>query len=77
MQERSFSPDLTGSNESLDDLLSRLKLQLSRVKVQPGRRDLPPDDDHFYSGRRPKGGGAAAEAPIPKRERAPVDCHAG
>lgn len=67
MHERSFSPDLTGSNESLDDLLARLKFQLSRVKVQPGR-DLPPDDDHFYTGRWPKGGCSAAEAPVPKSE---------
>lgn len=73
MHERSFSPDLTGSNESLDDLLTRLKIQLSRVKVQPGR-DLPPDEDHFYSGRRPKGGCSAAEAPLPKHEQGLADC---
>ena len=73
MHERSFSPDLTGSNESLDDLLTRLKHQLSRVKVQPGR-DLPPDEDHFYTGRRPKGGCSAAEAPLPAADRGLVDC---
>jgi hypothetical protein len=75
MHERSFSPDLKGSNETLEDLLSRLKLQLSREKVRPGR-NLPPDDDHFYTGRRPKGGGSAAEAPIPKSDRALADCRA-
>lgn len=73
MHERSFSPDLTGSNESLDDLLTRLKNQLSRVKVQPGR-DLPPDEDHFFTGRRPKGGCSAAEAPLPKHETGLADC---
>jgi hypothetical protein len=75
MHERSFSPDLTGSNESLDDLLSRLKIQLSRVKVRPGR-DLPPDEDHIYTGRWPKGGCSAAEAPLPKREAPVADCYA-
>ena len=75
MHERSFSPDLKGSNESLEDLLSRLKLQLSREKVQRNRV-LPPDDDHFYTGRRPKGGCSAAEAPIPKSDRGLADCRA-
>jgi hypothetical protein len=75
MHERSFSPDLTGSNESLDDLLSRLKFQLSRVKARPGR-DLPPDEDHFYTGRWPKGGCSAAEAPLPKADKSLADCYA-
>ena len=73
MHEHSFRPDLTGSNESLEDLLSRLKAQLSRPKATLGR-DLPPDDDHFYTGRWPKGGAAAAEAPLPSAERGLADC---
>jgi hypothetical protein len=73
MRERSFRPDLTGSEESLDDLLSRLKAQLSRPKARPGR-DIPPDFGHFVSSRRPKGGAGGAEAPLPKPERGLQDC---
>ncbi|WP_041373426.1 hypothetical protein [Phenylobacterium zucineum] len=74
MHERSFRPDLTGSDESLDDLLTRLKAQLSRPKA-PGR-DLPPDEDHFVTSRWPRGGAGGAEAPLPKPERPPADCFA-
>jgi len=74
MQERSFRKDLTGSDESLDDLLSRLKAQLSRPKARPGRYP-PPDSDHFVTSRRPLGGAGGAEAPLPV-ERALPDCYA-
>ena len=71
MQERSFRQDLTGSQESLDDLLSRLKAQLSRPKARPGRYP-PPDSGHFVTSHRPAAG---AEAPLPV-ERAAPDCFA-
>ena len=74
MQERSFRQDLTGSDESLDDLLSRLKSQLSRPKARPGRYP-PPDSDHFVTSRRPMGGAGGAEAPLPI-EPPPQDCYA-
>jgi hypothetical protein len=74
MQERSFRQDLTGSDESLDDLLSRLKAQLSRPKARPGRYP-PPDSGHFVTSRWPRGGAGGAEAPLPA-ERAPPDCFA-
>ena len=72
MQDRSFRQDLTGSDESLDDLLSRLKAQLSRPKARPGRR---PPDGHFVTSRRPRGGTGGAEAPLPV-ERPIQDCFA-
>ena len=74
MSTRSFTQDLTGSNESLEDLLSRLRLQLSRPRAFKGR-DLPPDFGHFVTSRRPSGGLGGAEAPITP-DRPPVDCHA-
>ena len=73
MSARSFTPDLTGSDESLEDLLSRLRLQLSRPKVRPGRNP-PPDFGEFVTSRRPLGGAGGAEAPLPTVERAPADC---
>lgn len=73
MQERSFRQDLTGSDESLDDLLSRLKAQLSRPKARPGRYP-PPDSGHFVTSRRPLGGAGGAEAPIPIERPAPDCC---
>ena len=72
MSTRSFRPDLTGSDETLEDLLSRLKSQLSRPKVRPGR-DLPPDFGHFVTSRRPRGGAGGAEAPLPKVEKGLAD----
>ena len=75
MQERSFRQDLTGSQESLDDLLSRLKAQLSRPKARPGRFP-PPDSGHFVTSRRPLGGCGGAEAPVPKPDHGLADCHA-
>ena len=72
MSNRCFRPDLTGSDESLEDLLSRLKSQLSRPKVRPGR-DLPPDFGHFVTSRRPLGGSGGAEAPLPQLDRGLAD----
>lgn len=75
MQERSFRQDVTGSDESLDDLLSRLKAQLSRPKART-IRNPPFDLGHFVTSRRPLGGAGGAEAPLPKVERPPADCYA-
>ena len=75
MSERTFRQDLTGSDESLDDLLARLKAQLSRPRVRPGRRG-PPDEGHFVTSRRPFGGAGGAEAPLPKAEPPIQDCYA-
>jgi hypothetical protein len=72
MSNRSFRPDLAGSDETLDDFLSRLKSQLSRPKVSPGR-DLPPDFGHFVTSRRPRGGAGGAEAHLPKVEKGLAD----
>lgn len=74
MQERSFRQDLTGSDESLEDLLSRLKAQIARPKAHPGRYP-PPDSEHFVTSRRPLGGAGGAEAPVPIERPAP-DCFA-
>ena len=73
MTERSFIQDLTGSDESLDDLLTRLKTQLSRPKVRPGRRG-PPDAGHLVTSRWPRGGAGGAEAPLPKADPPVQDC---
>ena len=59
MSERTFRKDLAGSDESLDDFLSRLKAQLSRPKARPDR-DVPPDFGHFVTSRRPPGGAGGA-----------------
>jgi hypothetical protein len=69
MRNRQLKPDLTGSSETLDDLLERLR-SLSKQPVRPKRR--PPGFGHFVSSRRPPGGCGAAEAPIPV-ERALAD----
>ncbi|WP_337186666.1 hypothetical protein [Phenylobacterium sp.] len=74
MSERSFHPDLTGSDESLNDLLARLKAQLSRPRARPNRYP-PPDSGHFVTSRRPQNGSGGAEAPIPVDRPLP-DCHA-
>lgn len=73
MSERTFRQDLTGSDESLEDLLMRLKAQLSRPKARPGRNP-PRDTSHFVTSRRPRGGSGGAEAPLPKPDRALPDC---
>ena len=81
MTERSFRKDLAGSDESLDDLLARLKADLSvtRPKIKPwlGRRWFrPPDAGHFVTSRGPRGGAGGAEAPLPKADPPPADCYA-
>ena len=74
MQERSFRQDLTGTDESLEDLLKRLKGQLTRPKARSDRYP-PPDSDHFVTSRRPLSGSGGAEAPLPV-ERPCADCFA-
>ena len=64
MTYASLKADLTGSSESLDDLLERLR-SLSKQPVAPKGRRFPPGFGHFVSSRRPPGGAGAAEAPIP------------
>ena len=81
MTERSFQQDLTGSDETLDDLLARLKAELMqpRLKLKPrmGRRWFrPPDAGHFVTSRGPRGGAGGAEAPLPKADPPPADCYA-
>ena len=72
MQERSFRPDLTGSDESLEDLLARLKSL--RPKARAGRYP-PPDSEHFVTSKRPLSGSGGAEAPLPVEPPA-QDCYA-
>lgn len=74
MADRTFKPDLTGSNETLDALLERLR-SFSRRPAFRGR-DLPPDFGHFVTSRRPRGGAGGAEAPIPADLR-PLELYAG
>jgi hypothetical protein len=62
MIDRQLKPDLTGSSETLDDLLERLR-SLSKRPVRP--KGMPPGFGHFVSSRRPPGGMGGAEAPIP------------
>lgn len=64
MTNASLKADLTGSSESLDDLLERLR-SLSKQPTGPKGRRFPPGFGHFVSSRRPPGGAGAAEAPIP------------
>jgi hypothetical protein len=73
MADRQFKPDLTGSDETLEHLLARLRSTLRRP-ARP-RRDGPSDWDHFVTSRRPHGGAGGAEAPIP-RERPVPDAYA-
>lgn len=84
MTERSFRAD-RGGDESLDDLLARLKADLARPRspVPPElqatprmRRWRPPDAGHFVTSRRPLGGAGGAEAPVPVETPAP-DCNGG
>ncbi len=75
MSERSFRQDLAGSDESLHDLLTRLKAQLRKPKAQPGRNP-PWDEDHFVTTRRPPRGAGGAEAPVPRPDRPPLECRA-
>ena len=66
MADRQFKPDLTGSDETLEHLLARLRSTLRRP-AHP-RRDGPEDWDHFVTSRRPPRGAGGAEAPIPREK---------
>ncbi|MDB5418820.1 MAG: hypothetical protein JWP50_2239 [Phenylobacterium sp.] len=72
MTHRQLKPDLTGSSETLDDLLGRLR-SISRKPVRP--KGFPPGFGHFVSSRRPPGGMGGAEAPIPA-DKVIADCFA-
>jgi hypothetical protein len=72
MADRQFKPDLTGSNETLERLLERLRSYSVRAPFRSW--DLPADRDfRFTSGRPPRGAGSA-EAPIPKDAPLPDLC---
>ena len=61
MADRQFKPDLTGSDETLEHLLDRLRSFSVKKPSRPGREDW----DHYVSSRRPPRGAGGAEAPIP------------
>jgi hypothetical protein len=63
MTDRTFTPDLTGSNETLEALLERLR-SFGKLRPARGGRDLPPDFGEFVTSRRPRGGAGGAEAPM-------------
>ncbi|MET0273269.1 MAG: hypothetical protein ABW360_09785 [Phenylobacterium sp.] len=65
MADRQFKPDLTGSDETLEHLLARLRS--FRLRPVP-RREVPPDWDDFVTNRRPPKGAGGAEAPISRPE---------
>lgn len=64
MVDRQFKPDLTGSGETLETLLARLRASLRRP-ARPNRNRPSDWDDFVTSGRPPRGAGGA-EAPIPQ-----------
>jgi hypothetical protein len=72
MTDRQFKPDLTGSDETLEHLLERLRS--FRVR-RPSRKGLPSDREFRFDSRRPLSGAGGAEAPIPKEAPLP-DCYA-
>ncbi len=72
MTNRQFKPDLTGSDETLEHLLNRLRS--FRVR-RPVRQVLPSDQDYHFNSRRPLGGAGGAEATIPREAPLP-DCYA-
>jgi hypothetical protein len=74
MTQRQLKPDLTGSSETLDDLLERFRSR-SKQPIRPKGRGFPPGFGHFVSSRRPPGGAGAAEAPIPS-DKGLADCFA-
>ena len=71
MTDRQFKPDLTGSDETLEHLLDRLRSFSIKKPSRPGREDW----DHFVTSRRPPRGAGGAEAPVP-RERPAPECYA-
>jgi hypothetical protein len=62
MIDRQFKPDLTGSDETLEHLLSRLR---SFSIQRPAYREI------FFTTRRPPRGAGGAEAPVPRKRPAP------
>src|SRR5579872_6987076 len=72
MTDRQFKSDLTGSGETLEHLLMRLREEVRRP-MWP-RRNGPSDWDHFVSSRRPPRGVGGAEAPIPRERPYPDAC---
>ena len=71
MTDRQFKADLTGSDETLEHLLDRLRSHTIRKPSRPGRDSW----GFFVTSRRPPGGAGGAEAPIP-RERPQTDAYA-
>jgi len=71
MADRQFKPDLTGSDETLEHFLARLRSNFRRP-ARP-RRDGPWES--FVTSRRPRGGAGGAEAPIP-HDRPAADAYA-
>jgi len=67
MADRQFKPDLTGSDETLERLLERLRAANPR---------LPKDRGYRFSSRRPPRGAGGAEAPIPTERPALKDLYA-
>jgi hypothetical protein len=67
MADRQFKPDLTGSDETLEHLLDRLRSFSIKKPSRPGREGW----DHFVTSRRPPGGAGGAEAPIPRERPVP------
>jgi hypothetical protein len=70
MADRTLKHDLTGSDETLEALLARLR-SFSKRRPMPGGRHLPPDFGRFVTSRRPRGGAGGAEAPLPTEHPAP------
>lgn len=71
MPHLNFQPDLTGSDETLDELLERLR---TFGKLPTPRRPRRGPEYAFTTGR-PPGGVGGAEAPVPV-ERPLVDLYA-
>jgi hypothetical protein len=74
MTDRQFKPDLTGTDETLEHLLDRLRSFRVSRPVRQGPKP-PPDRDYHFNSRRPLGGAGGAEAPIPRETPLP-DCYA-
>jgi hypothetical protein len=65
MTDRQFKPDLTGSDETLEHLLARLRSFRQPARPRRGGRT---DWDEFFTSRRPPKGAGGAEAPIPQEQ---------